>query len=133
MPPPQTVDMVSILPQRFSRLDEAPPEERLLLLQNILRSVQSTERIRDSDDVLRALEGLAICITDPSVDCAVVSCDIIVALTHRVEHNRLARYRAAVIPPLLRAFARPDGQISIQIQDTLDAIFATVRASPSPC
>ncbi|KZV82779.1 hypothetical protein EXIGLDRAFT_729289 [Exidia glandulosa HHB12029] len=125
----QSVDMVSILPQRFFRLDDAPPAERLLLLQNILRIVNSTERIRDSDDVLRALEGLAVRLMDPSADCAHVACEIIMSLTLRVEHNRLARYRASIVPPLFRAFARPDGEGGQVISETLDAIYATTTLS----
>lgn len=121
--------MVSVLPQRFYRIADAPSEERLLLLQNILRVVCTADRIRDSDDVLRALEGLAVCLADPLGECAVVACDIIVALTLRVEYNRVARYRASVVPPLFRAFGRPDGVAALNIADTLDAVFATTTIS----
>lgn len=126
---PPSVDILSIVPQRFYRIDDESQDERLLLLTNVLRVVQSQERIKDTEDILTLLEALAARVQDPSIDCAMLACDMLVALTTRIEHNRFARYRGAVMPSLLQAFARADGRLSAQLADTLDAVFATTTVS----
>ncbi|EJD45134.1 hypothetical protein AURDEDRAFT_165677 [Auricularia subglabra TFB-10046 SS5] len=119
-----SVDISSIIPLRLLHLEEEPEPVRLVLLHNVLCAVRTQDHIKDSDDVLATLEALAAGAGDPNMQCALLACDTLLALTTRIENNRFARYRAAVVPALLRAFSSQHEELTLRLSDVLDAIFA---------
>ncbi|KAJ7097957.1 microtubule associated protein [Mycena belliarum] len=100
-------------------------KERKEVLDELLTTLTATPRIKDGPEISELSKSLAVRIqSDANINCVMVAAACMEALAKAMLVS-FARYREAVVPPMLERLKERKANVTDSIGDALDAVFAT--------
>lgn len=123
----EEVDFASKIPNGFhTNLKSSKWKERKEALDDLATSLSSTPRIKDASEIGELAKALTICIAkDANINCVMVAATCLEELA-KAMINTFARYREAVVSPMLERLKERKANVTDSIGHALDAIFRTV-------
>ncbi|KAJ7709939.1 armadillo-type protein [Mycena rosella] len=100
-------------------------KERKEVLDELLTLLNSTPRIKDGPEISEVAKSLAVRIqSDANINCVMTAAACIEALA-KAMLGSFARYREAVVAPMLERLKERKATVTDSIGDALDAVFST--------
>ena len=121
------VDIVSKMPANFqSNLTSSKWKERKEALDELLTLLNATPRIKDTPELNDLPKSLATCIhKDSNINCVMTAANCLEGLAKGLM-SPFARFREAIVPPMLERLKERKVNVTDAIGATLDAVFSTV-------
>ncbi|KAF8636528.1 hypothetical protein AX17_003341 [Amanita inopinata Kibby_2008] len=122
----EPVDIASKLsPSLQTDLKSSKWKERKEALDDLSTLLSSTPRIKDSPELADLTKSLATRIaSDANINCVMVAAKCIEDLS-KAMMNSFAKYREAVVPPMLERLKERKANVTDSIGTSLDAVFST--------
>lgn len=97
------------------------------MLDELLTLLNSTPRIKDGPEIAELSKSLAVRIqSDANINCVMTAAGCLEALA-KAMLGSFARYREAVVGPMLERLKERKANVTDAIGDALDAVFSSVR------
>lgn len=126
----EEVDIVPSLPSGLSTaLASSKWKERKEVLDDLATVLTSTPRIKDAPELGDVVKGLAGRMGDANINCVIAAAVCMEALAKGMM-GAFARFREAVVPPMLERLKERKANVTDAIGLALDAIFITVSLKP---
>lgn len=129
----EETDIVPKLPSNMQAgLGSSKWKERKEVLDELLTVLNATPRVKDAPELGELAKSLATCIhKDANINCVMTAANCLEALAKGVMAP-FARYREAVVGPMLERMKERKANVTDAIGAALDAVFATVRLGTRP-
>ena len=122
----EAVDVVPRLPQGLqTSLMSSKWKERKEVLDDLLKVLSSTLRIKDSPELNDVVKGLAGRMGDANINCVITAALCLESLAKGLMEG-FARFREVTIPPILERMKERKQSVVDALAAALDAAFATV-------
>ncbi|KZT26231.1 ARM repeat-containing protein [Neolentinus lepideus HHB14362 ss-1] len=123
----EEVDIVPKLPSSlYTALGSSKWKERKEVLDDLLTLLNATPRIKDAPQLSEVAKAMATRIhSDANINCVIVAANCLEALAKGLMSS-FARYREAVVGPMMERLKERKVNVTDAIGAALDAIFSTV-------
>ena len=124
----EEADLVSKLPDNLQTdLKSSKWKDRKAVLDDLLTILNAAPRIKDAPELAELTKSLATCIhKDANINCVMTAANCMEALAKGLMAP-FARFREAIMTPMMERLKERNGKVSEAIGAALDAVFATVR------
>ncbi|KAI0695900.1 ARM repeat-containing protein [Cytidiella melzeri] len=124
------VDIVAKIPSNFqASLGSSKWKERKEALDDFLTLLNATPRIKDAPEFGEISKSLATCVhKDSNINCVITAANCLEGLAKGLM-TPFARYREAIVPPMLERLKERKVNVTDAIGTALDAVFTTTMLS----